>query len=52
MSTRSAENKNSIFLVIIFIILAATAIIMIFALQTDEIKNMLQNDELVKLLLF
>ena len=51
MSTRSAENKNSIFLVIIFIILAATAIIMIFALQTDEIKNMLQNDELVKILI-
>ena len=51
MSTRSAENKNSIFLVIIFIILATTAIIMIFALQTDEIKNMLQNDELVKILI-
>jgi len=51
MSTRSAENKNSIFLVIIFIILATTAIIMIFALQTDEIKNMLKNDELVKILI-
>ena len=51
MSSRSYANKNSIFLVLIFMILAVTAIIMIFALQTDTIGDMLKNDELIKILI-
>ena len=51
MSSRSYANKNSIFLVLIFMILAVTAIIMIFALQTDIIGDMLKNDELIKILI-
>lgn len=51
MSSKSSVNKNSIFLVIIFMILAATAIMMIFALQTDTVGDMLQNDELIKILI-
>ena len=51
MSSKSSANKNSVFLVIIFMILAVTAIVMIFALQTDTVGDMLQNDELIKILI-
>ncbi len=51
MSSKSSANKNSVFLVIIFMILAVTAVVMIFALQTDTVGDMLQNDELIKILI-
>ena len=51
MSTKSYTNKGSVFLVIIFMILAVTAVVMIFALQTDTVGDMLKNDELVKVLI-
>ena len=51
MSSKSSVNKGSIFLVLIFMILAITAVVMIFALQTDTVGDMLKNDELVKILI-
>lgn len=51
MSSKSSVNKGSIFLVIIFMILAITSIVMIFALQTDTVGDMLKNDELIKILI-
>ena len=51
MSSKSSVNKGSIFLVIIFMILAITSIVMIFALQTDTVGEMLKNDELIKILI-
>ena len=51
MSSKSSVNKGSIFLVLIFMILAITSIVMIFALQTDTVGDMLKNDELIKTLI-
>ena len=51
MSSKSSVNKGSIFLVLIFMILAITAVVMIFALQTDTVGDMIKNDELVKILI-
>ncbi len=51
MSSKSYTNKGSVFLVIILMILAVTAVVMIFALQTDTVGDMLKNDELVKVLI-
>ncbi|AEE17197.1 LCP family protein [Treponema brennaborense] len=43
-------EKSALFLILIFFILVVTAIILVFSLQTDPVSEILENDELLKVL--
>lgn len=51
MNKRNYENKNFIFLALIFILILIYVFLMIFTIKTDKVEKLLENDELIKILI-